>query len=179
MPSASTDGCWPSWRAFPCCRDSRAGRRRRGVPRKRIGAGRWNPADIRPEGENGERKGLWVQKIAVGGDYFRAMGITLNRGRLIDAHDDARAPGVFVISQSLADRLWPSQSPLGRRIAIWGDMRQIVGVVADVKQDGLRQGAVPAVYEPFEQVTEKRRWLVGEMTFVLRPAGSTALAVQR
>jgi putative ABC transport system permease protein len=108
------------------------------------------------------------------------MGIRLNQGRLVDARDGAQAPGVFVISQSLADRLWPGQSPLGRRIAIWrGEMRQIVGVVTDVKQDGLRQGAVPAVYEPFEQVTDKGRWLIGEMTFVLRPAGTTALAVQR
>jgi putative ABC transport system permease protein len=135
--------------------------------------------DLTPEGETAERQGLWAKKIAVGGDYFRAMGIALNQGRLIDARDRAQAPGVFVISQSLADRLWPGQSPLGRRIAIWGDMRQIVGVVADVKQDGLREGAVPAVYEPFEQVTDKRRWLVGEMTFVLRPTGSIALAVQR
>jgi predicted permease len=135
--------------------------------------------DITAEGEAGDRRGLWVNKIAVGGDYFRAMGIPLLRGRLLDARDGAQAPGVFVISQSLADRLWPGQSPLGRRIGIWREPREIVGVVADVKQDGLGQGAVPAVYEAFEQVSDGRRWLVGEMTFVLRPAGPTAVAVQR
>jgi putative ABC transport system permease protein len=135
--------------------------------------------DITPEGETRTRKGIWVNKIAVGGDYFRAMGIPLVRGRLFDAHDGPQAPGVFIISQSLADRLWPGRSPLGRHVSIWGDPREIVGIVADVKQDGLGQGGVPAVYEPFEQVTDGRRWLVGEMTFVLRPAGSAALAVQR
>jgi putative ABC transport system permease protein len=135
--------------------------------------------DVTPEGETRERKGLWVNKLAVGGDYFRAMGITLVRGRLFDDRDGAQAPGVFVISQSLADRLWPGQTPLGRRISIWGEPREIVGIVADVKQDGLRQGAVPAVYGPFEQVGESRRWLVGEMTFVLRPTGPATLAVQR
>jgi putative ABC transport system permease protein len=135
--------------------------------------------DVTAEGETKERQGLWVNKLAVGGDYFRAMGITLVRGRLFDARDDARAPGVFVISQSLADRLWPGQSPLGRHIAIWGEPCEIVGIVADVKQDGLRQGGVPAVYGPFEQIGEDRRWLAGEMTFVLRPSGSAALAVQR
>jgi putative ABC transport system permease protein len=108
------------------------------------------------------------------------MGIPLVQGRLLDARDDAQAPGVFVISQSLADRLWPGQSPLGRHVTIWtGEPREIVGIVADVKQDGLKQGAVPAVYEPFEQVGEGRRWLVGEMTFVLRPTGPATLAVQR
>jgi predicted permease len=135
--------------------------------------------DITPEGETKERQGIWVNKIAVGGDYFRAMGIPLARGRLFDGRDRADAPGVFIVSQSLADRLWPGRSPLGRHIAIWKEPREIVGIVADVKQDGLRQGAVPAVYEPFEQVTDGRRWQVGEMTFVLRPSGSTALAVQR
>ena len=135
--------------------------------------------DITAEGEATERKHLWVHKLAVGGDYFRAMGIRLVQGRLFGPRDDAHAPGVFVISQSLADRLWPGQSPLGRHIAIWGEPREIVGIVADVKQDGLKQGAVPAVYEPFEQVGDGRRWLIGEMTFVLRPAGSVALAVQR
>ena len=133
-----------------------------------------------PQGETRERKGLWVNKLAVGGDYFRAMSIPLLRGRLFDSRDTAQTPGVFVISQSLADRLWPGQSPLGRHVSIWrGEPREIVGIVADVKQDGLKQGPVQAVYEAFEQVGEKRRWLVGEMTFVLRPAGSTTLAVQR
>jgi predicted permease len=138
--------------------------------------------DVIPEGETKERQGIWVHKIAVGGDYFRTMGIPLVKGRLVDARDNAQTPGVFVISQSLADRLWPGQSPLGRHISIWGkppEMREIVGIVADVKQDALRQGAVPSVYEPLEQVTDGRRWLVGEMTFVLRPTGSAALAVQR
>ena len=136
--------------------------------------------DITPEGETSERKNLWVNKISVGGDYFRAMEIALVQGRLLDARDNAQAPGVFVISQSLAARLWPGQSPLGRHVAIWrGEPREIVGVVADVKQDGLKQGPVPAVYEPFEQVGEGRRWMVGEMTFVLRPTGSATLAIQR
>jgi len=136
--------------------------------------------DVTPEGESGERKGLWVNKLAVGGDYFRAMGIPLLRGRVFDVHDNTQAPGVFVISQSLADRLWPGQSPLGRHVSIWrGEPREIVGIVADVKQDGLKQGPVPAVYEAFEQVGEARRWTVGEMTFVLRTTGSATLAVQR
>jgi predicted permease len=136
--------------------------------------------DLTPEGETRERKGLWVSKIAVGGDYFRVMGIPLVGGRLLDVRDGAQAPGVFVISQSVANRLWPGQSPLGRHIAIWrGEPRVIVGIVADVKQDGLKQGPVPAVYEAFEQVSEGRRWMVGEMTFVLRPAGPAALSVQR
>ena len=135
--------------------------------------------DLTPEGEPKTRKGLLVKKLAVGGDYFQAMGITLVAGRLFAAGDTAQAPGVFVISESLAGRLWPGQSPLGRRIAIWGEPGTIVGIVADVKQDGLRQGNVPAVYQPFEQVADRRRWLVGEMTFVLRPSEPAAVAVQR
>jgi len=135
--------------------------------------------DLTPEGETKTRKGIWVKKLAVGGDYFRAMGIPLVAGRLFGAGDTARAPGVFVVSQSVADRLWPGRSPLGRRIAIWGEPRTIVGIVADVRQDALHQGTAQAVYESFEQVSERRRWLVGEMTFVLRPSEPAAVAVQR
>jgi putative ABC transport system permease protein len=127
--------------------------------------------DAKVDGESTERKGALPAKLAVGGNYFKAMGITLLRGRLLDARDTADAPAVVVVSQSFANRLWPSQNPLGRRVgtgfgnAPWAE---VVGVVADVKQDGLRQNTSQAVYHPFPQVSDRARWLIGEMTFVLR-----------
>ena len=67
--------------------------------------------DIRPEGEPGTRKGLWVHKIAVGGDYFQAMGIRLHQGRLIDARDGRRRPA----SSSSASRSRIGYGPVKAR----------------------------------------------------------------
>lgn len=79
------------------------------------------------------------------GDYFRAMGITLQRGRLFDINDRAEAPSVAVINEAMAQRYWPGEDPLGERI-LYGAPWTIVGVVADVKHFGLDSDAAAEVY---------------------------------
>jgi putative ABC transport system permease protein len=84
----------------------------------------------------------WKLKFAaftsVYGNYFGAMGIPLIDGRTFDAHDDANAPLVVVVSQSMARDCWPGQSPLGKRMHV-GNPRKgypwatVVGVVADTR----------------------------------------------
>lgn len=84
----------------------------------------------------------WKLKFAaftsVYGNYFAAMGIPLIDGRTFDIHDDARAPLVVVVNQSMARDCWPGQSPLGKRMHV-GNPRKplpwatVVGVVADTK----------------------------------------------
>jgi len=76
-------------------------------------------------------------RIASGG-YFAALKIPLLRGRLFDVSDRPNTQHVAVISQSLAQRYWPNQDPIGQRIQ-FGNMdtdkrlMEIVGVVADVR----------------------------------------------
>jgi putative ABC transport system permease protein len=84
--------------------------------------------------------------------YFRTLGIPLLTGRLFDARDSATAPGVAIVSRSWADRWFPGESPVGRRIISGGcyacPPTTIVGVVGDVKYQGLAgdgQGAYSAV----------------------------------
>jgi predicted permease len=84
----------------------------------------------------------WKLKFAaftsVYGDYFASMGIPLIDGRTFDLHDDANAPLVVVVNQSMARDCWPGQSPLGKRMHV-GNPRKglpwatVVGVVADTK----------------------------------------------
>src|SRR3989441_425691 len=103
---------------------------------------------------------------AVGGDFFRAMGIRILQGRGILDSDVAGGPRVAVISSGMAQRYFPGESPIGRLIRIDNDKervpREIVGIVADVKHSSLDVEAAPHGYEPLTQAPSD--WL----TFVLR-----------
>ena len=127
--------------------------------------------DLRVEGEQAERPGVTASKLAVSGDYFRALGIPLLKGRSFNERDSADSPGVVIISESLARNLWPNEDALGKRINIgfggetW---REVVGVVGNVKQRELGAPPAMALYQPYQQVSERLHWFVGEMTFVIR-----------
>jgi putative ABC transport system permease protein len=126
---------------------------------------------LRVEGESTDRPGAWASKLAVNADYFRALGIPLLKGRPFNERDIADSPGVTIISESLARRLWPNEDALGKRINLGlpGETgREVVGGVGDVKQRDLGAPPAPAIYEPYSQVPDKLRWFVGEMTFVIR-----------
>ncbi len=89
----------------------------------------------------------------VSADYFQAMGIPLVRGRVFSDRDTADAPAVAIINQSAVKRFWPALNPIGERISL-GDpakWREIVGVVGDIKHDGLDAETTPEVYMPFQQ----------------------------
>ena len=92
--------------------------------------------------------------------YFETMKIPLLRGRPLTEADGEDAPGVILISQKLALRYWPDQDPLGQRILLRGTVREVVGVVGDVVQGELEQGAFPHMYIPFRQAPFSRQTLV-------------------
>ena len=83
--------------------------------------------------------------------YFATMGIPLLRGRLLGPRDVRGAPHAAVISQSLARRVWPDGDAIGKRIQFGnmdGDphLLHIVGIVGDVREDGLHADVAPTVY---------------------------------
>jgi putative ABC transport system permease protein len=93
-------------------------------------------------------------------DYFHALGIPLLSGREFEAKDDASgAPAIVVISQALAKQAFPGEDPVGKRIrpdisSGPGDapMRLIVGVVGDVRAEGLSASPIPESYVPYAQL---------------------------
>jgi predicted permease len=124
--------------------------------------------------EGGQRpRGFIVDKPCISPGYFRAMGIRLVRGREFTEHDSATTPGVVVVSQSVARTLWPGKDPLGKRISMEDDPKPedwltVVGVVDDVKQQGLAKNSDAAIYQPYLQVSSP--FFLGHMTFVVRTA---------
>ena len=83
--------------------------------------------------------------------YLEALGVPLLRGRTIADADTAQAPGVVVINQTLADRFFPNEDPVGHRVTVDGVMRSVVGIVGDAKYQGLGVEAGPQTYVPYAQ----------------------------
>ncbi len=89
--------------------------------------------------------------------YLRAMEIPLLKGRAIGEEDNADASKVALINKTMAEQLWPSQDPLGKRIRFPGSeknpqpWRTVVGVVSDVAQYALDQKPPMQIYLPHAQ----------------------------
>src|SRR5262249_17035348 len=101
-------------------------------------------------------------------DYFSVMDIGLLKGRRFNDRDDAQSAPVIIVSETFARRMFQNEDPLGKRIRSWRDenkLREIVGVVRDVKYEGLDEDPSSLVYIPHRQDS----W--GSMTMVVRAAG--------
>jgi macrolide transport system ATP-binding/permease protein len=93
--------------------------------------------------------------MAVGPGYFSAAGIPLLRGRDVNDFDDPQMDQVVVINQALADRLWPGQDPIGRRLTcLAGETlhAEVIGVVGNVKVRTLEESAQPILYFSLKQM---------------------------
>ena len=108
--------------------------------------------------------------------YFEVQRIPLIRGRFFVDSDRRDAPPVAIINQSMARQFWPGADPLGDRIVIakglgqdFGEpVRQVIGIVGDVREDSLNQDPLPAVFVPSEQRT---------YASAANPSGATAMWV--
>jgi putative ABC transport system permease protein len=98
-------------------------------------------------------------------DYFQTLDIPILRGRVFDRRDKPGSPGVVVISDATARRYFPDEDPIGQRLKHGGPSlnnpySEIIGVVADVKYEGLAEQDVPVYYESGDQYTSRPMWLV-------------------
>jgi putative ABC transport system permease protein len=102
-------------------------------------------------------------------EYFRTLGIPLAEGRSFNHSDHASAPGVVLVDQLLARRLWPDGEPLHKRLALkdWAssDWLTVVGVVEPVKHDRLTSEPREQLYLPHAQSGRRA------MSVVVRTAG--------
>jgi predicted permease len=104
-------------------------------------------------------------------DYFKTLGIPLREGRPFTAQDRSGAPGVCIINESLARRLFPGQTAVGQVILRGRDAEipgEIVGVVGDVKTLGLAAPPPDEIYWPSAQLGR------GTMALVARTQGDPA-----
>jgi putative ABC transport system permease protein len=128
--------------------------------------------DGRPEAAPGNRP--MTDYRMINSDYFVAMGMKLLKGRAFSRFDKDGAPGVVIINETMAKRYFAGEEPIGKRLDLSGDpkdLREIVGVVGDVRNYGVDADVKPEVYVPFLQ--GKPAYLSGiasAMTIVVRSA---------
>ena len=130
---------------------------------------------IEVEGKDIARAGAGYRMVSEG--FFDALGIRVLEGRAFDATDRSDGVRVAVINQRLADRYWPGESPLGRRLrAVSMEPRQnapaewltIVGVVSDARPSGYEAEESAEMYVLYRQLPT---WRFGTMNLLVRAAG--------
>ncbi|HYW32410.1 MAG TPA: FtsX-like permease family protein, partial [Gemmatimonas sp.] len=106
-------------------------------------------------------------------------GISLLDGELFAPRDLASTPGKVVISKSAAERMYPGERAVGRRVYSVGDSAwfSIIGVVEDVLQDDFRQTAQPLLYFPLVGPTPTS-WVLSSPAYVVKTARASTIATE-
>jgi len=122
-------------------------------------------------GQNADRNNPRSANIhIVRANFFETMEIPVQLGRSLSPRDDASAPSVVVINQTLARRFFPDENPIGKRIRFNPDRPddvEIVGVAQGAKYTSLRDEIPPTIYVPWSQILPG----LGQMNFEVRTAG--------
>jgi putative ABC transport system permease protein len=110
--------------------------------------------------------------------YMGALHIPIMRGRDFADTDLVGRPAVVLISESMARQFWPGEDALGKRLTLTFSpeaVREVVGIVGDVKLDGLDQTRPSAtLYSPLDQVSSAGGWNSFPMTLVVRSVSGSA-----
>lgn len=132
----------------------------------------------RPALEMSEQPEVDVRLISAG--YMGAMRIPIVRGRDFNESDAANGPGAIIISESMARTFWPGEDALGKHLTLTfypNKVREVVGIVQDVKLDSLAQTRPAAtLYVPLDQlsVPSLGAWRSFPMTLVVRTGSNPA-----
>jgi putative ABC transport system permease protein len=108
-----------------------------------------------PPGVNAE-----IAVASVTPEYFTAVGVPVRRGRGFTAHDHDRAAPVAIINEAAVRRWFPDRDPVGQQVAMTGVRREIVGVIADIRQRQPATAVAPQLFAPYAQRTTRSVRLV-------------------
>ena len=85
--------------------------------------------------------------------YLETMRVPLQAGRAFTDADNAQAPKVLIVNHAFARRFWPNENPVGKHVVLGrGVASEVVGVAADVRNQGLAEQPQPQVYIPYPQL---------------------------
>ena len=118
-----------------------------------------------------------VEMTPVSTEYFQAVRTPILRGRVFTAEDGANSPKIAIVNQAFADRFFPGQDAIGKRLHIAANWRKIVGIAGNVRPSGLRGEHVPEFYLPASQSAILQRETVLILRTELPPATLTSAAI--
>jgi putative ABC transport system permease protein len=111
-------------------------------------------------------------------NYLKTMNIPLRHGRYFESSDNAQSVPVAIINETMARQYWPGENALGRRFKV-GDpdepgkqWKEIVGIVADVRQMGLDEPTKAEMYLPYQQITDWPGYVPRDLA--IRTTGDTS-----
>jgi predicted permease len=116
-----------------------------------------------------ENERLSVMYSIVGHDYFDTMNTPVVQGRAFTEHDNEKAPRVVIINETLAQRYWPDQNPLGKRLRLGGEHStwlEVIGVAQDGKYISFGEPPTDYLFVPFWQNYD------GQMTLLVHTTGA-------
>lgn len=105
-------------------------------------------APVLPGADKGDTIGVMFNQVTP--EYFATMAVPIVRGRRFDEHDTMNSPPVAIVSQALAGRFWPHESPLGRRVRFGegakAQVLEVVGIAGDAKYQEVLDQMEPYLY---------------------------------
>ena len=110
----------------------------------------WRKGELEPKGD-GEKVAV---RMATPG-YFKTMGISLRQGRNFDEQDRRETTAVMIVNRSMAEKVWPTESPIGKQLMLDYNRGkypyEVVGVTEDLRYYGLKKEPAPEVFIPHAQ----------------------------
>jgi predicted permease len=131
-------------------------------------------------------KGLFSEITSVTPEYFKVLQASLMRGRYFTEDDDTGKQPVAIVDESAARTYWPDRDPIGRRLSIRSirgaanpPWCTVVGVIKDIKSDGLDQSGAPHIYRPIYQFPGPRSLSLSVTVRTSLPATSLEPLIRR
>ncbi|MGB6311343.1 MAG: ABC transporter permease [Pseudolabrys sp.] len=131
-------------------------------------------------------KGLFSEITSVTPEYFKVLQASLVRGRYFTEDDDTGKQPVAIVDESAARTYWPDSDPIGRRLSIRSirgaanpPWCTVVGVIKDIKSDGLDQSGAPHIYRPIYQFPGPRSLSLSVTVRTSLPATSLEPLIRR
>jgi putative ABC transport system permease protein len=122
----------------------------------------WEPIVVEGYAPKNSQDSIISNVRIISPDYFKTMRVPLIRGRLFDEHDTKGARETVIVDEAVAERFWPNEDAIGKRLRRNGSdsWRTVVGVVSDAKQYSAEKEPPITVYFPFEQYVARNMFLV-------------------
>ena len=122
--------------------------------------------------------------------YFSALSVPLLKGRVFDQRDTGNSARVAIINEMFAKKYWPKGDPIGQRITIAKGLgpqfeepaREIVGIIGNIRENGLKTGDQPVMYVPQSQITDGLTQLANSvlpLSWIVQTAGRSVVAQRR